>query len=106
MTEERITERDDGVTTERTVERGTDDSHTVVVERRSGAGMWVLALVILVAIGAGIYVFNETNAREAVETEALTDAASEVGDAARNMGDAAQQAGDAAEEAVDGMNGE
>lgn len=86
---ERVTERSDGVTTERVTESG---GGTTVVERRgSGAGLLIgLAVLILVVVGA-IYLINQNN-REAVETQAVTGAAESVGDAAKDVGDAAKEA--------------
>ncbi len=92
MTEEKITERDDGVTRERTVETSDDASHTTVVERTGGGAGWVIAIILLVGVGVAIYFLTQSNDREAVETEAITGAAGDVGDAAQNVGDAAQDA--------------
>lgn len=97
MAEEKITERDDGVTTERTIERSDDADKTVIIERRGGAG-WVIAIILLVAVIGGTYFLSQSGAREAVETEAITEAA-------ENVGDAAQQVGDAAQDAADAVNG-
>lgn len=96
MTEEKITERDDGVTQERTIERDDGGDHTVVVEReRSGGGAgWIIALILVVAVAIGVYFLSQSGAREAVETEAITDAAGDVGEAAQQVGDAAQDAAD------------
>ncbi|WP_066794101.1 hypothetical protein [Sphingomonas soli] len=87
---ERVTERTDGVTSERVTESHGAD--TVVVERRGGgAGILIgLAVLILVVIG-GVYLFNQ-NARENAKTNAVTAAAESVGDAAKDVGDAAKDA--------------
>ncbi|MEQ9663226.1 MAG: hypothetical protein RLN87_11845 [Parasphingopyxis sp.] len=98
MTEERVTERDDGVTREKTVERSDEAPHTVVVEKSGGGAGWVIAIVLIVAVIAGIYFFTQMSGNEALETEAITEAAGDVGDAA-------QQAGDAAEEAAGNLSG-
>ena len=86
---ERVTERTDGVTTERVVETG---GTTTVVERRgSGAGLLIgLAVLILVVIGA-MYLINQ-NSRENAKTDAITGAAEGVKDAAKDVGDAAKEA--------------
>jgi uncharacterized protein HemX len=88
---ERVTERTDGVTTERVSETSAGPS-TVVVERRGGgAGLLIgLALLIAVIIG-GFYLYNQ-NARENLKTDAVTDAAKSVGDAADDVGGAAKDA--------------
>jgi hypothetical protein len=89
---DRIVERTDGVTAERVTE--TDSSpNTVVVERSggSGAGLLIgLAVLVLVVIGA-LYLINQNN-RENVKTDAITQAAKDVGGAAKDVGGAAQDA--------------
>ncbi|MGP1283041.1 MAG: hypothetical protein ACTS1X_08700, partial [Parasphingopyxis sp.] len=86
MAEEKITERDDGVTTERTIERSDDADKTVIIERRGGGAGWVIAIILLVAVIGGAYFLSQSGAREAVETEAITEAAENVGDAAQQVG--------------------
>ena len=86
---DRITERTDGVTSERVTESG---GGTTVVERRgSGAGIIIgLAVLIAVIIGA-VYLYNQ-NERENLKTNAVTTAADKVGGAAKDVGDAAKEA--------------
>lgn len=100
MTEEKITERDDGVTKERVVERNENDGHTTIVERRGGGAGWAIAAVMVVGIAIGAYFFMQSDARDAIQAEAVTDAAESVGDAAGEVGEAAQEAGDALQEAT------
>lgn len=97
MTEERIVERDDGVTHERVVERGEAD-RPIVVEKRGGGAGWAIALVLLVAVIAGIFFLGEFSEQEAVQTDAISDAAGQVGEAAGQVGDAAQDAAGAVAE--------
>jgi hypothetical protein len=86
---ERVTERSDGVTSERVTETG---GGTVVVERSGGSGGLIIGLVLLVALViGGIYLFNQNN-RENAKTDAVTQAAKDVGGAAKDVGDAAQDA--------------
>ena len=90
---ERVTERTDGVITERVTETDTGGGETVVVQSRGGSGAGLLigfVLLILVVI-AGVYLFNQ-NARENAKTNAVTGAAESVGDAAKDVGDAAKDA--------------
>jgi uncharacterized protein HemX len=86
---ERVTERTDGVTTERVSETNTAPN-TVVVERRGGGGGLIIGLVLLVAVAIGaFYLFNQNN-RENAKTNAVTEAAGSIGDAAKDVGDAAK----------------
>jgi hypothetical protein len=87
---DRVTERSDGVTAERVTET---DGSTVVVERSGGGGAGILigfVLLIAVVIGA-VYLFNQ-NSRENLKTDAVTQAAKDVGGAAKDVGDAAKDA--------------
>lgn len=89
MATERVTDRSDGVTTERTVERDTGNR---VVERRGGGGAgWIVALVAVVAIAALVLFFMN---RQTPGDAAVENAAQSVGAAAEQVGDAAQRAAD------------
>jgi hypothetical protein len=96
---DRIIERNDGVTTERTTEM--ERPTTTVVERRgSGAGiLWALIGLALIAIVA-FFLLN-MNRQEAVRTEAVSDAAASVSE---SVGDAAGAVGDAADRAADSVS--
>ena len=97
MATERVTERNDGVTSERTVER-QDTGGTTVVERRGGGLGGILALVAVVALVAIVaYFLMNMNRQEAAETQAITGAAENVGEAAQ---DAANSVANAAEKAT------
>ncbi|MBB4097212.1 hypothetical protein [Sphingomonas kyeonggiensis] len=86
---ERVTERTDGVTAERVTETG---GSTVVVERGGGGTGLIIGLVLLIAVVIGaVYLFNQNN-RENAKTDAVTQAAKDVGGAAKDVGDAAQDA--------------
>ena len=96
MEPERVTERSDGVTAERTVER-QDTGGTTVVERRGGGAGTILAVGALIALVAIVaYFLMNANRQEALQTDAVTDAASSVADSASNaadsVADAAQKA--------------
>ena len=92
MAEERITsvEPREGATT-----------HTTIVtdgESRSGGGAgWLIAIILIVALVAGILIFRGTTGSEVAKDNAIANAAGQVGDAA-------QQAGNAAQDAADNMN--
>jgi hypothetical protein len=96
MATERVTERSDGTASERVVER---QEPATVVERRGGGGagtiLAVVALIALVAIVA--YFLMNANRQDAIQTEAVTDAASSVADSASN---AAESVAGAAERAA------
>jgi hypothetical protein len=89
MVEERIT----------TVEgEGTPSTHTTVIRdgesTRSGGGGIIIALVLLVAVIGGIYLFSQTNSSEVAKDNAIANAANEVGDAANSVGEAVDSAAD------------
>ncbi len=94
MATERVTERTDGVTAERTVER--DAGGTTYVERRGGSGatglLVAVALIALVAIVA--WFLLNANRQEAAETAAISGAAESVAEsaegAANSVADAAK----------------
>jgi len=74
------------------VDEVTETPHTTVIERRgSGAGILIgLVLLVAVIIG-GFYLFNQSN-NENRKTDAITQAAKDVGSSAQKAGDAAQKA--------------
>ena len=91
MTEERITETRDPATGD------THTTHTVITdgERRSGGGSgWLIAIVLVIAVIAGIFIFSNMSGSEVAKDNAIGNAANEVGDAAQQVGDAAQDAAD------------
>lgn len=85
MTEERVTERTDGTTTERITETGSPT--TTVVERRGGGGGMLIGLAILLAVIVGAYFLLNADRNDTVQTEAVTDAAQKVGDSAEKAAD-------------------
>lgn len=92
MAEEHITTRD---------ELGTHT--TIITDRaspRGGGSGWLIGLVLLVAIVAGIFFFSQMSGSETAKDNAVANAAGQVGDAASQVGDAAQKAGSAAQDAV------
>lgn len=95
MAIERVTERTDGVTTERTVERG--EPTVVATPERSGGGMGgvliAIAVIALLAV-VGFFLYNMSQA-EASKDDAVAGAASAVEGAADSIGEAAKSAGDA-----------
>ena len=75
-------------------------THTTIVsdgERRSGGAGWIIAIILIVALIAGVFIFSGTTGSEVAKDNAIANAAGQVGDAA-------QQAGNAAQDAADNMN--
>lgn len=90
MVEERIT---------RVEGDGAPTTHTTVIHetpRSSGATGIVIAVVLLVAVIAGIYLFNRSAASDSAKDNAIASAANDVGDAAKKVGSAAEDAADSA----------
>lgn len=93
MATERVTERTDGVTAERTVETNHGGADRVVVERSGGGAGTVIAVIIGLALVAIVAWFLlNMNQQNAIETDAVADAAGSVSEAAENVGEAAQRA--------------
>lgn len=68
-------------------------SHTTVIHERGSSGTGIIiAVVLLLAVIAGIYLFTQTSSTEAAKDNAVTNAANSVGSAADQVGDAAQDA--------------
>ncbi len=103
MVDERVTTTDDGVTSERVVERTDSRPDTVYVEKSGGGGGLLVGLLILVALAIGAWFLLAQNNSEVAKDNAMTEAATKVGDAAENVGQAAQEAGDSAKDAVNGQ---
>ena len=91
MSEERTT-----ITTD---QAGNTHSHTTTyvrdeAPRRSGGGVWVIALMLFVALAIGGYFVTQVSGAEMAKDNAVADAASSVGGAADQIGDTVQQVGD------------
>jgi hypothetical protein len=87
----------------------TGESHTTTTivhdEPRSGPN-WVLLVIMLLVVIAGIYLFSQMSGAEVAKDNAVADAADNVGAAAGEVGDAAGQVGDAASDAVNNATGQ
>ena len=93
MATERVTERTDGVTAERTVVTKHGGADRVVVERSGGGAGTVIAVIIGLALVAIVAWFLlNMHQQNAIETDAVADAAGSVSEAAENVGEAAQRA--------------
>lgn len=87
---------DDYTTTTRETRPGDT---TVIHETRSGgsgAG-WAIAIILVLALIAGIWFFTQRNDSQTVRDNAITNAANNVGSAAKDVGNAAQDAADNAQ---------
>ena len=90
MAEERITEVE-------TPSGDTHTTHTIVTdgEPRGGGGSgWLIAIVLIIAVIAGIWFFSGMSNSESAKDNAIANAANNVGEAAQNVGEAAQEAAD------------
>lgn len=98
MADERVTERSDGVTTERTVERGGADT-TAVQTRGGGSGAgWLVALAAIAFLAIAAFFLMNATRNDAIETAAVSEAASSVAGSVEGAADSvAGAAGDAAD---------
>jgi len=80
---------------------GAQPQHTTIIERDggggSGAGLLIGFAVLILAIIAAFFVFNQ-NRNENVKTYAISSAAKSVEKGADRVGEAAQKAGDAVDQ--------
>jgi len=99
MATERVTERSDGLTRERVVER--DGGGTTYVDSGGGSGLGgvLIGIAVLAMVAIVAFFLLQANRNEAIRTDAVTSAASSVADsastAADNVGNAANRAADA-----------
>jgi uncharacterized protein HemX len=80
MAEERITEVQSPT--------GNTHTHTTVVtdgERSGGGGIFLIALLIILALVVGVWAFSKYGGAEANKDNAVANAANQVGDAAQKM---------------------
>ncbi|HEY8617005.1 hypothetical protein [Phenylobacterium sp.] len=94
MATERMTERSDGVMSERVVERDAGGGTTYVERRGSGMGGVLIGLAVLALVAIVAFFLLSQSRNDAIRTDAVTSAASSVADSASNaagaVGDAAQ----------------
>jgi hypothetical protein len=89
VAEERITEVE-------TPAGDTHTTHTVVTDgdRRGGGAGWLIAIVLIIAVIAGIWFFSGMSNSESAKDNAIANAADNVGEAAQQVGNAAENAAD------------
>ena len=99
MATERVTERSDGLTSERVVER--DGGGTTYVDKGGGSGLGgvIIGIAILALVAIVAFFLLQSNRNDAIRTDAVTSAASSVADsastAANHVSDAASNAANA-----------
>lgn len=92
MATERVTERSDGLTNERVVER--DAGGTTYVERGgSGMGGVIIGIAVLALVAIVAFFLLQSSRNDAIRTDAVSGAASSV---AESTGAAAESVSDAA----------
>ena len=98
MATERVTERNDGVTSERVVERDAGGT-TYVDKGGSGMGGVIIGIAVLALVAIVAFFLLQSNKNDAMRTDAVTSAASSVADsasgAANSVSNAANNAADA-----------
>ncbi|MBW8813351.1 MAG: hypothetical protein JF588_07980 [Caulobacterales bacterium] len=101
MATERVTERNDGLTNERVVER--DGGGTTYVDRGGGSGIGgvIIGVAVLALVAIVAFFLLQSNRNDAIRTDAVTSAASSVAGSASN---AAQDVGNAAGQAANAVN--
>jgi hypothetical protein len=100
MATERVTERSDGLTSERVVER--DGGGTTYVDRGgSGMGGVIIGIAVLALVAIVAFFLLQSNRNDAIRTDAVTSAASSVADSAAG---AAESVGNAANNAAGAVN--
>ncbi len=98
MATERVTERSDGVMTERVIER---DAGTTYVDAGGGSGMGgvLIGIAVLALVAVVAFFLLQSNRNDTLRTEAVTGAASTVAEsaagAAQGVSNAASRAADA-----------
>ena len=99
MATERVTERSDGVTNERVVERDAGGT-TYVDKGGSGMGGVIIGIAVLALVAIVAFFLLQSNRNDAIRTDAVTSAASSVADSASNAGQAVSNAANNAADAV------
>jgi len=104
MATERVTERSDGLTRERVVERDAGGTTYVDTGRGSGLGGVIIGLAVLAMVAIIAFFLLQSNRNDAIRTDAVTSAASSVADSAGNAAEGVSSAADRAADAVTPSN--
>ena len=100
MATERVTERSDGLTTERVIERDRAGGTTYIDKGGSGMGGLLIGIAVLAMVAIVAFFLLQMNRNEAIETQAVTSAASSVADSAATAAEGVTAAAENAAEAV------
>ena len=100
MATERVTERSDGLTKERVIER--DAGGTTYVDRGGGSGIGgvLIGLAVLAMVAIVAFFLLQSNRNDAIRTDAVTSAASSVADSASNAAEGVSGAANNVADAV------
>ena len=99
MATERVTERSDGLTSERVIER--DGGGTTYVDKGgSGIGGVIIGIAVLALVAIVAFFLLQSNRNDAIRTEAVTSAASSVADSASTAANSVSNAANTAADAV------
>jgi len=99
MATERVTETSDGLTRERVVER--DGGGTTYVDKGgSGLGGVIIGIAVLAMVAIVAFFLLQANRNDAIQTEAVSSAASSVAESATTAADSVGSAADRAADAV------
>ena len=92
MATERVTERSDGVTSERVIERDAGGATTYVDKGGSGMGAVLIGIAVLALVAIVAFFLLQSNRNEAIRTDAVTSAASSVADSAAGAAESVSDA--------------
>ena len=98
MATERVTERSDGLTHERVIER--DAGTTYVDKGGSGFGGVIVGIAVLAMVAIVAFFLLQSNRNDAIRTEAVTSAASSVADSASSAAEGVSGAANNVADAV------
>jgi aspartyl aminopeptidase len=104
MAIERVTERSDGQTTERVIERDVGGGTTIVEKSGSGFGGIMVGVAVLAMVAIVAFFLLQANRNDALQTQAVTSAASSVADSAATAAEGVSNAANKAADAVTPAN--